>query len=56
MPPEFRLFAGPNGSGKTSLFDCLRKNGFIHTEFDVNADRYEREQKKIYVLILTPIE
>jgi len=46
MPPEFRLFAGPNGSGKTSLFDCLRKNGFIHTEFDVNADRYERELKE----------
>jgi len=46
MPPKFRLFAGPNGSGKTSLFDCLRKNGFIHTEFDVNADRYERELKE----------
>jgi predicted ABC-type ATPase len=46
MPPKFRLFAGPNGSGKTSLFDNLRKNGFIHTELYVNADRYERELKE----------
>ena len=46
MPPKFRLFAGPNGSGKTSLFDNLRKNGFIHTEFYINADRYERELKE----------
>jgi predicted ABC-type ATPase len=46
MPPKFRLFAGPNGSGKTSLFDHLRKNGFIHTELYINADRYERELKE----------
>jgi predicted ABC-type ATPase len=46
MPPKFRLFAGPNGSGKTSLFDNLRKNGFIHTELYINADRFERELKE----------
>lgn len=45
MPPKFRLFAGPNGSGKTSLFNYLRKNGFIHTELYINADRFERELK-----------
>src|SRR5258708_33079929 len=46
MPPKFRLFAGPNGSGKTSLFLYLRQNGFIHTELYVNADRFELEIKK----------
>ncbi|HEY8782648.1 MAG TPA: zeta toxin family protein [Mucilaginibacter sp.] len=46
MPPKFRLFAGPNGSGKTSLFDYLKKNGFIHTELYINADRYEHELKE----------
>jgi predicted ABC-type ATPase len=45
MPPKFRLFAGPNGSGKTSLFEDLKKNGFIHTELYINADRFERELK-----------
>jgi len=46
MPPKFRLFAGPNGSGKTSLFDYLKKNGFIYTELYINADRFEREMKE----------
>jgi predicted ABC-type ATPase len=46
MPPKFRLFAGPNGSGKTSLFDNLKKGGFIHTELYINADRIERELKE----------
>ncbi|MCR8561224.1 hypothetical protein KXD93_26465 [Mucilaginibacter sp. BJC16-A38] len=45
MPPKFRMFAGPNGSGKTSLFEYLRSNGSIHTELYINADRYEREIK-----------
>ncbi|MDB5089849.1 MAG: hypothetical protein JWR09_3843 [Mucilaginibacter sp.] len=39
------MFAGPNGSGKTSLFDYLRNKSFIHTELYINADRYEREIK-----------
>ncbi|HZY35625.1 MAG TPA: zeta toxin family protein [Mucilaginibacter sp.] len=43
MLPKFRLFAGPNGSGKTSLFEYLRTDGVIHTEFYINADRFERE-------------
>lgn len=46
MPPKFRLFAGPNGSGKTSLFNHLKKNSFIHTELYINADRFERELKE----------
>jgi predicted ABC-type ATPase len=46
MSPKFRLFAGPNGSGKTSLFEYLKNNGFIHTELYINADRFERELKK----------
>jgi len=45
MNPKFRLFGGPNGSGKTSLFDYLKKNGVINTELYINADRYERELK-----------
>jgi predicted ABC-type ATPase len=45
MLPKFRLFAGPNGSGKTSLFEHLRTDGVIHTEFYINADRIERELK-----------
>jgi len=44
--PKFRLFAGPNGSGKTSLFDYLKKNGFIHTDMYINADLFERELKE----------
>lgn len=45
MASRFRLFAGPNGSGKTSLFTYLKQQGIIHTELYVNADRYERELK-----------
>ena len=44
--PRFRLFAGPNGSGKTSLFKKFRAEGYIHTEFYINADRFEAELKK----------
>jgi predicted ABC-type ATPase len=46
MPAKFRLFAGPNGSGKTSLFDYLKNGDFIHTDLYINADRYERELKE----------
>ena len=45
MPSKFRLFAGPNGSGKTSLFESLKRRGIIHTELYINADRIERELK-----------
>jgi predicted ABC-type ATPase len=43
MQPRFRLFAGPNGSGKTSLFNFLREQSFIHTEVYVNADNIEKK-------------
>ncbi|HEY5327702.1 MAG TPA: hypothetical protein VIJ27_11935 [Mucilaginibacter sp.] len=46
MRPKFRLFGGPNGSGKTFLFEQLRKAGTIHTEIYVNADRILRDLEK----------
>ena len=30
MQPRFRIFAGPNGSGKTHLFNYLHDQGFIN--------------------------
>jgi len=44
--PRFRLFAGPNGSGKTHLFNHLKSKGVIHTEIYVNADKIEKELKQ----------
>lgn len=41
MQPRFRMFAGPNGSGKTHLFNFLRSQSYIHTEIYVNADAIE---------------
>jgi predicted ABC-type ATPase len=47
MPqPRFRLFAGPNGSGKTFFFQHLRANGVISTEIYVSADKIEADLKK----------
>jgi len=47
MPkPKFRLFGGPNGSGKTHLFKKFKRQGYIHTEIYVNADKIEAELKK----------
>jgi len=46
VPPKFRLFAGPNGSGKTFLFEHLKRNGTIHTELYINADRVLRDLNK----------
>ena len=43
MQPRFRLFAGPNGSGKTLLFNYLRNQSYIHTEIYVNADDIEQK-------------
>ena len=43
--PRFRMFAGPNGSGKTVLFDHLRSKSYIHTEIYVSADRIEKDLK-----------
>jgi len=46
MPkPKFRLFGGPNGSGKTHLFKKFKRLGYIHTEIYVNADKIEAELK-----------
>jgi len=46
MQPRFRMFAGPNGSGKTVLFTHLRNKGYIHTELYVSADRIEHDLKQ----------
>lgn len=44
MPkPKFRLFGGPNGSGKTHVFNTFREKGIIHTETYVSADRIEAD-------------
>ena len=43
---RFRLFAGPNGSGKTFFFEHLRSNGLISTEIYVSADKIEADLKK----------
>lgn len=43
MQPRFRMFAGPNGSGKTHLFNFLRSQSYIHTEVYVNADEIEQK-------------
>jgi len=39
------MFAGPNGSGKTVLFEQLRRENIIHTEFYIGADRIETDLK-----------
>jgi predicted ABC-type ATPase len=46
IKPRFRLFGGPNGSGKTHVFTDFREKGIIHTEIYVNADRIEADLKK----------
>jgi predicted ABC-type ATPase len=43
--PRFRLFAGPNGSGKTFFFHHLKSSGLIHTEIYVSADKIEADLK-----------
>jgi predicted ABC-type ATPase len=45
LQPRFRLFAGPNGSGKTFFFQHLRANGVISTEIYVSADKIEADLK-----------
>jgi predicted ABC-type ATPase len=44
--PKFRLFGGPNGSGKTDVFANFKAKGIIHTEVYVNADKIEAELKE----------
>jgi predicted ABC-type ATPase len=46
LEPKFRLFGGPNGSGKTHVFKKFKHEGYIHTEIYVNADKIEDELKK----------
>ena len=43
MQPRFRMFAGPNGSGKTRLYKFLRIQSFITTEVYINADEIEKK-------------
>lgn len=46
LQPRFRLFAGPNGSGKTFFFKHLKSKGLITTEIYVSADKIEADIKK----------
>ena len=39
--PRFRMFAGPNGSGKTTFYESIRNAGLINTEIYISADRIE---------------
>jgi predicted ABC-type ATPase len=52
--PRFRMFAGPNGSGKTSLFKELKKSELIHTGIYVNADEIEAKLRKILKFNFNP--
>jgi predicted ABC-type ATPase len=47
LEPKFRLFAGPNGSGKTTFFENLKNDKIISTEIYVNADKIEEGIKKL---------
>jgi predicted ABC-type ATPase len=46
LKPKFRLFGGPNGSGKTHVFKKFKSLGYIHTELYVNADKIEAQLKR----------
>jgi len=46
VKPGFRIFAGPNGSGESTLFEYLRSKKNIHTKIYVSADRIEAELRK----------
>jgi predicted ABC-type ATPase len=43
---RFRMFAGPNGSGKTSFYESLRYAKIIQTEIYISADRIEEALKE----------
>jgi predicted ABC-type ATPase len=43
---RFRLFAGPNGSGKTTVYESIKNSGIIKTEFYISADKIEEQLKK----------
>jgi len=51
---RFRLFAGPNGSGKTFFFDHLKRSNHIHTEIYVSADKIEATIKRKPVFNFNP--
>ena len=40
---RLRIFAGPNGSGKTSLFDYLVTQGVFRKYYHINADELKQE-------------
>src|ERR1700682_5714984 len=43
---RFRMFAGPNGSVKSTLYQRLRKDSIIRTDIYLSADRIEAELRK----------
>jgi predicted ABC-type ATPase len=44
--PRFRMFAGPNGSGKTTFYESIRNAKLINTEIYISADRIEEALKE----------
>jgi predicted ABC-type ATPase len=44
--PRLRMIAGPNGSGKTSLFDNLRRQFLLPVGYWLNADEIELELER----------
>ncbi len=37
---RFRMFAGPNGSGKTHLFEYLKRLNFIHMKIYLTQEAF----------------
>lgn len=51
---RLRLFAGPNGSGKTTIVNAVREDNKIPLYIYVNADDIERKLKEAGKLLLKP--
>lgn len=52
LPKRMRVFAGPNGSGKTTIFKGLLSENEIKLGVYVNADDIEKELflQKVFLL------
>lgn len=54
IKPKLRIFAGPNGSGKTLLYNSI-KHIYFSTRLFVNADNLESDFKKNNFLNLSEL-
>jgi predicted ABC-type ATPase len=50
--PKLRIIAGPNGSGKTTFLQDVKKNGYFYLHNYINADDIQKEldETKMYSL------